>query len=83
MNERTRKIVSLGIPFRREPVNDWPGRIREAHELAGLVETFARRIVNRAAEHAVVQFGFHHHEHRVPAADDEGDVRLKSGEVGK
>ena len=28
------------------------------------------------------QFGFHQHQHRVPAADDERDIRLELGEIG-
>jgi len=58
------------------------GGIRQAHELAGLVETFARRVVNRPAQHAMVQLRSHQHEQRVPATDDERDIRLKRGEVG-
>ena len=39
------------------------------------------RIINRAAEDAVIQLGLDQHEHGVPATDDERDVALKAGEV--
>ena len=82
MKQRTREVIRLGIPLLRQSVNFRSGGIWQPHEFAGFVETFTRRVVHRRAEHAMFQFRFHPHEHRVPAADDERNVRLKGGEVG-
>ena len=78
----SREIMCARISLCGKFVDDGPGGVGETHHLPGLVETFAGGVVNRAAEDAVFQLGFHDHEHGVAAADDERDVRLELGEVG-
>ena len=76
-----RKIIRRRIPQRRQPVNLRPRRIRQPHQLARLVKTLARRIINRPPQHPVLQLRFHQHQHRVPAAHNQGDVRLKNFKI--
>ncbi len=55
--QRAREIAGVRIALGGQPVNDGAGGIGQPHELAGLVETFAGGIVNRAAQDAMVQLG--------------------------
>ena len=81
-NHRAREVERTRISLLGERVQLRATGIRQAHELGGLVEALARRVVHRAAEEVVLQLGLDEHEHRVAAADDEGDVGLEAAEVG-
>ena len=48
IQQRAREVIRLGIPLLRQPVNFRSGGIRQPHQFAGLVETFARRVIHRA-----------------------------------
>ena len=62
-----------------------PAGIAEAEQFCGLVEGFARRVVQRLAEDAVAADARHLHEHRVPAGHlqrHKGEIRRSGSSAG-
>jgi hypothetical protein len=70
-----RKIESRGISRAGEAVHFRAARVSEAEHFGHLVEGLARGIVARPAEEFVFSEFPHIEKERVPAADDESDVR--------
>ena len=71
------KVKGLGVSSFGQPVNLRSGGIRQADQLADLVEALARGVVHGRAEQVVVKFGADMDEQGVAAADDERDVGLE------
>ena len=74
------KRIAWGSPWRRHRVERRTPREPESDQPGHLVEGLPRRVVERLAEHDVVEHLRHVHEHRVSAAHDQRHVG-RSGAV--
>ena len=64
------------IAFTRAAFDLRAARITESEHLRDFVERFAGRVIDRAAEDAIIAHAAHLNEQSVAAADDERNVRL-------
>ena len=75
VNHRPREIKCAWVSLLRQTINFRAGRIRQAHQFADLVETFARGVIHRRAQQRCFNSAFNVHQHRMAAADNERNIR--------
>ena len=73
---RSRQRIGRLIAVLGEPGERGPARIAETQQLCGLVEGFAGRVVERAAEDPVAAKALYVDQHRVPAGHQQRHERV-------